>query len=282
MLPNDKSLVINQEKAKEHPEDPHVVLTSRDWTKEENPPFFVSLAINDLTLHNCMYDNGASSNIMTKRIMERLGLKITRPYHNVFAMDSREIETHGIIIGLQVKLAFHPDITFKMDVFLIDVPDAWGMLMSRKWGATMGGCINMDLSYATIPLPPPSTESIGLLRETERKFHIEDPKKPINEFVYYTHDMGCYEVISDFLDLVREKFKDELPKVCNVWDTMDSFDGLFLEEVPEENNINIALSESKVGSCVIISINLSVIRGITSACQDELDKIFGPSIPDVS
>jgi hypothetical protein len=46
-----------------------------DWTKEENPPLFVSLAIKDLVLHNCMYDSEASSNIMTKKIMERLGLR---------------------------------------------------------------------------------------------------------------------------------------------------------------------------------------------------------------
>jgi hypothetical protein len=148
----------NQEKEKELHKDPPVVLTSRDRTKEENPPFFVSLEINDQWLHNCMYDSGASSNIITKGIMQRLGLKVTRPYQNICAMDSREVETLGIIIDLPVKLAFHPDFAFKMDVLVIDVPDAWGMLLSRKWGAHMGGCINMDLSFATIPYPPPSTE----------------------------------------------------------------------------------------------------------------------------
>jgi hypothetical protein len=178
-----KLVVKNQEKEKEHHEDPPVVLTSRDRTKEENPPFFVSLEINDQWLHNCMYDSGASSNIITKGIMQRLGLKVTRPYHNVCAMDSREIETHGIIIDLPVKLAFRPDFAFKMDVLVIDVPDAWGMLLSRKWGAHMGGCLNMDLTFATIPYPPPSTENFRLFRETERKYHIEDPKEPMNEFI---------------------------------------------------------------------------------------------------
>jgi hypothetical protein len=80
-------------------------------------------------------------------------------------MDSREVETLGIIIDLPVKLAFHPDFAFEMDVLVIDVPDAWGMLLSRKWGAHMGGCINMDLSFATIPYPPPSTKSFRLFRE---------------------------------------------------------------------------------------------------------------------
>jgi hypothetical protein len=149
-VPSDKIIVRNQEKEKEHLEDPPVVLTSRDRTKEENPPFFVSLEINDQWLYNCMYDSGASSNIITKGIMQRLGLKVTRPYHNVCAMDSREIETHRIIIYLPVKLAFRPYFSFKMDMLVIDVPDSWGMLLSRKWGAHIGGCLKIDLTFTTI------------------------------------------------------------------------------------------------------------------------------------
>jgi hypothetical protein len=190
-----------------------------DWTKEDHPPFFVSLMINDLLLHNCMYDSGASSNIITKNVMEMLNLKVTRPYHNVCAMDSREIETHGIILNLQVKLAAYPSITFPMDILVIDVPDAWGMLLSRKWVATMGGNIQMDLSYATIP----SSENsfVKLHREKERKFHVEDPKEPMNEFVYHMNDIGNYAICSNFLAPVKEKFKEE--KVDEVWKM--NFDG---------------------------------------------------------
>ena len=88
-----------------------------------------------------MYELGASSNIITKNVMNMLNLKVTRPYHNVCAMDSREFETHGINLNLQVKLADYPNITFPMDILVIDVPDARGMILSRKWVATMGGTI---------------------------------------------------------------------------------------------------------------------------------------------
>jgi hypothetical protein len=165
-LPSNKVVPKDQEKVKEHHEDPPVVFTSRDRTKEENPHFFVSLEINDQWLHNCMYDSGASSNIITKGIMKRLGLKITRLYQNVCAMDSREIETHGITIDLPIKLSFRPEFAFKMDVLVIDVSNAWGVLLSRKWGAHMGGFLNMDLTFATITYPPPSTENFKLFMET--------------------------------------------------------------------------------------------------------------------
>jgi hypothetical protein len=124
VVPSNKVSPKEQENVKEQHEDPLVVLTSRDRSKEKNPPFFVSLELNNQWLHNCMYDSGASSNIITKGIMQRLVLKITRPYQNVCAMESREIQTHGIIIDLLVKLAFHPDFAFKMDVLVIDVPEA--------------------------------------------------------------------------------------------------------------------------------------------------------------
>jgi hypothetical protein len=56
-----------------------------------------------------------------------------------------------LIKDLRVYLATYLDISILMDVVVIDVPDAWGMLLSRKWAATLGGSIQMDLSYATIP-----------------------------------------------------------------------------------------------------------------------------------
>ena len=86
----------------------------------------------DLLLHNCMLDLGSASNIMTRKVMEQLNLKTTRPYRNVCAMDSREVDVVGIILNHQVRLAKYPDIHIAMEILVIDVPDKWGMLLSRK------------------------------------------------------------------------------------------------------------------------------------------------------
>ena len=45
----------------------------------------------------------------------------------------------------------NPDISLLMDVVFIDIPDVWGMLLSRNQGATVGGQLQMDLSHVTIP-----------------------------------------------------------------------------------------------------------------------------------
>ena len=91
-----------------------------------------------------MLDSSASSNVMTRKVMEQLNLRVNQPYHNVCAMDAREVEVVGIILNLQVKLVKYLDIDMSMDVVVIDVPDNWGMLLPRKWAATFGGYIQMD------------------------------------------------------------------------------------------------------------------------------------------
>jgi hypothetical protein len=88
---------------------------------------------------------------MLLKVMNELGLETTRPYRNVCRIDSKAIKVCGLIKDLRVYLVSYPDISILMDVVVIDVPDAWGMLLSRKWVATLGGSLQMDLSYATIP-----------------------------------------------------------------------------------------------------------------------------------
>jgi hypothetical protein len=153
--------------------------------------------MNDFILHNCMLDSGASTNVMNKKVMEQLNLRISRPYHNICAVDNKTIRVHGLIKGLQVHLAAFPKIMIEMDIVVIDVPDAWGMLLPRKTTAVLGGNLQMDLTYATIPTPNGSI--FRLNKELERKYHVEDPRNPNNDIVYRELEMGCYDIESSSL-----------------------------------------------------------------------------------
>jgi hypothetical protein len=72
------------------------------------------------------------------------------------------------------------------------------MLLSKKWVTDLGGSIQMDLSYATIPnfqgMP------IILHRELMRKYHVEDPQDPENELVCFEEELGSYTVLTTELD----------------------------------------------------------------------------------
>jgi hypothetical protein len=195
--------------------DAPIISQNMDRGNEKNIPFYLSFLMNDFILHNCMLDLGASSNVVTKKVMEQLNLRISRPYHKICAMDSKTIQVHGLIKGLQVHLASFPDIMIEMDIVVIDVPDAWGIFLSRKTAADLGGNLQMDLTYATIPTPNGSM--FRLNRKLERKYHVEDPRNPINDIVYRELEMGFYEIDYTSLTSTKMELKSEPPNICSVF-----------------------------------------------------------------
>jgi hypothetical protein len=62
-----KILQVSTEK-----EDPPIILNTMylDQQRDRNPPFYLSSGMNGLRLNNCMLDSGASTNVMSLKVME--------------------------------------------------------------------------------------------------------------------------------------------------------------------------------------------------------------------
>jgi hypothetical protein len=148
----------------EEPEDPHVVLQtmSNDRKTGGHTPFFITLMVNYLLLHSCMLDSRDSTNVMSLKAMNELGLKTIRPYINSCGIYSREINVCGLI--KDVSLVSYPDVSIIMDVVVIYVHDSWGMLLSRKWDTTLGVVSKwIYLMKISLPLKETLLPSIGNL-----------------------------------------------------------------------------------------------------------------------
>jgi hypothetical protein len=104
-------------------------------------PFYITLTLFDHLLHNCTLDSGASHNVMPKAIMEKLGLEITRPYGDLYSFDSRKVKCIGMIKDLVVGMSQIRAKSILMDVVVADIHPKYGMLLSRSWGAKLGGSL---------------------------------------------------------------------------------------------------------------------------------------------
>jgi ribonuclease HI len=156
---------------------------------ESCPPFYISLNIHEKTLHNCLLDSGASHNLMPKAVMDELGLEITKPYHDLFSFDSRKVKCLGMIKDLAVTLTQASMKTMMMDIVVADIPPKFGCLLSRSWMKRLGGTLQMDLSYATIPVFRGVNKR--LYRESQLAYVISDEKNPSNHPIYAVDtDMG--------------------------------------------------------------------------------------------
>jgi hypothetical protein len=86
-----------------------------------------------------------------------MGLKVTRPYRNVCGFESKAISTHGVIENIKVQLKKFPEKIVRIDIIVVDVPDVWGLLLSRNFGAMIGGSLEMDLTFLRLPLKDGTT-----------------------------------------------------------------------------------------------------------------------------
>jgi len=143
-----------------------------------------------------MLDSGASHNVMPKIIMDKLGLQITRPYGNLYSFDSRRVKCMGLIKDLVVTLAQVPVKSILMDVVIADIPPKYGMLLSRSWGSNLGGSLQLDMMYATIPVF--SGQFTRLYRETRLAYIVSDPQNP-NNFPIYIADQDLGNCILFFM-----------------------------------------------------------------------------------
>jgi hypothetical protein len=119
---------------------------------DASPPFYISLNIHEKILHNFLMESGASHNVMSKVFMDELGLDITKPYQYLYSFYSKKFKCLGVIKDLVVTLSQLPMKSVFMDVVVDDIPLKFGILLSRSWAKKVGGSLNMDLTYATIPI----------------------------------------------------------------------------------------------------------------------------------
>ena len=129
--------------------------------------------------------------------MEDLGLSITKPYHDLYAFDSRAVKCLGVIKDMVVSLAQLPMKSVIMDVVVADITPKFGLLLSRSWAKKVGGTLQMDLSYATIPMF--GGENRRLYRELQFVYIVTDDKNPTNHPLYVVDkDLGiCMLHFSD-------------------------------------------------------------------------------------
>jgi hypothetical protein len=134
-------------------EKPIITLGQMIEDRDEScPPFYISLNIHEKTLHNYLLDSSASHNLMPKAVMDELRLEITKSYHDLFSFDSRKVKCLRMIKDLAITLTQESMKTMVMDIVVADIPPKFGCLLSRSWMKRLGGTLQMDLSYAIIPI----------------------------------------------------------------------------------------------------------------------------------
>jgi hypothetical protein len=245
-------------------ENPTITLGQMIEDRDEScPPFYISLNIHEKTLHNCLLDSGASHNLMPKAVMDELGLEITKSYHDLFSFDSRKVKCLGMIKDLVVTLTQASMKTMVMDIVVADKPPKFGCLLSRSWMKRLGGTLQMDLSYATIPVF--GGVNIRLYREYQLAYVISDEKNPSNHPIY-SIDTGMGSCILQIDDSLPDALLLRKPTVQTTETTEDDIWTMFFDGACTKESTGagvVLISPSKKTSHLSFKLDFKVTNNIS-------------------
>ena len=129
--------------------------------------------------------------------MDEIGLSITKPYHDLFSFDSRKVKCLGLIKELVVNLTQLPSKSVMMDIVVVDIPPKFCLLLSWSWSKRIGSTLQMDLTYATIPMFGGETKR--LYRENQLAYIIRKERNSVNHPIYVVdNDFGSFILQIDY------------------------------------------------------------------------------------
>jgi hypothetical protein len=179
-----------------------------------------------------------------------MGLKVTRPYRNVCVFESKAIPTHGVIENIEVQLKEFPKKTPWIDIIVVDVPDVWGILLSRKFGAMIGGSLEMDLTFLRLPLKDGTTGR--LLNVPLTGTHVHDvapaenePQKDVIQTLqeYSPEDMP-FTTEEDF-DQIEWPKKEEYQQILDQFQSKEVGTIKILKRTKNEDDVQIHPSQQE-------------------------------------
>jgi hypothetical protein len=137
------------------------------------PPFLLTFEVFNRNLHNCLVDSGASSNVMPLSICKKLNAVPLKSDKHVIQLDRTQVKVMGELKDVMIRMATHPKFVQVIDIIVVDIPEAYGFLLSRDWSEKLNRYFSTDWAHLWFPLKG-HTNMIRIDRERYLKHTVTD------------------------------------------------------------------------------------------------------------
>jgi hypothetical protein len=108
-------------------------VAKEERSKSMTPPFLLTFEIFNQNVHNCLVDSRASSNVMPYSICKKLNVVPTRCSTHITQLDRSEVKVIGELKDVLIRVASNPKVHQVIDIVMEDIPEAYGLVLSRDW-----------------------------------------------------------------------------------------------------------------------------------------------------
>jgi hypothetical protein len=146
-------------------------------TRKNVPPFLLTFKIFNRNVHNCMVDSGASSNVMPWSVCQKINAKVEPSSLKIIQLDRTDVKVMGELKNVLIRLSSNPKVHQFIDIIVVDIPEVYGMFLSRDWSEQLHGYFATDWSHLWLP-ENGKPNKIKVNRERYLKFTVTDLNDP--------------------------------------------------------------------------------------------------------
>jgi hypothetical protein len=148
----------------------------------------------DKIAHYFLIDGGSGQSVMSKIIMEEIGLSCTNENsRSILSYNCLQQSTIGEIKDVTLVLCAHPEIRTTLSIQVIDMPIRnYSIILGRDWKTLTCGYLSLDGTHLSVPQ---NGNNIIVLREGRISPYLKSiPQLNVN---YLEEDLGVYSIFFD-------------------------------------------------------------------------------------
>ena len=96
-------------------------------------------------------DSRASSNILPKSICAKLNIQPQKSAVCIVQLDRSQVEVIGELNQVTIRFSSNPKVCQVIDILVADIPEFYGLILSRDWSEKLPGYFATDWSHMWLP-----------------------------------------------------------------------------------------------------------------------------------
>jgi hypothetical protein len=157
-------------------------------TRKNVPPFLLNFKIFNRNVHNCMVYSGASSNVMTLSVFQKINAEVQLSSLKISQLDRTNVKVIGELKNVLVRLSSNTKVHQIIDIIVVDIPEFYVLLLRRDWSEQLHGYFATDWSHLWLQ-ENGQPNKIRVNRERYLKHTVMDLNDSIEPFTTSTKSL---------------------------------------------------------------------------------------------
>ena len=113
-------------------------------SKSQKTPFLLTFKIFNHNVHNCLVDSRASSNVIPYLVYKKLNAEPQICKMRIVQLDRSNVKVIGELKYVLIQLDSNSKLHQTIDIIVVDIPEAYGMFLSRDLSTKCNGYFATD------------------------------------------------------------------------------------------------------------------------------------------